>query len=80
MIGVSPTRPGLFAVIPPVEVAAAMLPLVSMATAPTVSHPGHLDCGTSSLQSLEEKKHDQINYEMKTRYRNYTSFKYHLKM
>uniref|UniRef100_A0A182JI27 Uncharacterized protein n=1 Tax=Anopheles atroparvus TaxID=41427 RepID=A0A182JI27_ANOAO len=36
MIGVSPTRPKRFPVTPPVEVAAAMFPYASMATAPTV--------------------------------------------
>ena len=37
MIGLSPTRPGYFAVIPPVDVANAVLPSPSIATAPTVS-------------------------------------------
>uniref|UniRef100_A0A182KIF1 Uncharacterized protein n=1 Tax=Anopheles christyi TaxID=43041 RepID=A0A182KIF1_9DIPT len=36
MIGVSPTRPTRFPVTPPVEVAAAMFPPASIATAPTV--------------------------------------------
>jgi hypothetical protein len=36
MTGVSPTRPGDFAVMPPVDVAAARLPFRSRATAPTV--------------------------------------------
>ena len=39
-MGASPTRPGNFPVLPPVDVAAAMFPLASMATAPTVSQPG----------------------------------------
>lgn len=37
--GESPTRPTRFPVIPPVDVAAAIRPLVSIATAPTVSWP-----------------------------------------
>ena len=36
IIGVSPTRPGILFVIPPVEVAAAIFPSLSNATAPTV--------------------------------------------
>src|ERR1044071_6652394 len=36
MIGLSPTRPGNLPVMPPVEVAAARLPCLSRATAPTV--------------------------------------------
>ena len=36
MIGLSPTRPAIFAAMPPVEVAAARLPWASRATAPTV--------------------------------------------
>ena len=36
MIGVSPTRPGSFSCMPPVEVAAARWPRASRATAPTV--------------------------------------------
>ena len=37
MMGESPTLPGSLAVMPPVDVAAAKLPLASIATAPTVS-------------------------------------------
>ena len=37
IIGLSPTLPGYFAVIPPVDVANAVLPSRSIATAPTVS-------------------------------------------
>ena len=39
MIGLSPTLPTILAVIPPVDVAHATLPCLSMATAPTVSWP-----------------------------------------
>lgn len=39
MIGLSPTLPGFLAVIPPVDVPNATLPIVSNATAPTVSWP-----------------------------------------
>lgn len=37
--GLSPTRPTLLPVMPPVDVAAAIRPLLSIATAPTVSCP-----------------------------------------
>ena len=37
MIGLSPTLPGYLAVMPPVDVAKAMFPFLSIATAPTVS-------------------------------------------
>lgn len=37
MIGLSPTLPGFLAVMPPVDVPNATLPIVSNATAPTVS-------------------------------------------
>jgi len=37
IIGLSPTRPNFFAVIPPVDVATATCPNASIATAPTVS-------------------------------------------
>lgn len=57
-MGLSPTRPGRLAVIPPVEVAAAVVPLLSSATAPTVSwpsvsHTADVD-GVASLQSEKE--------------------------
>ena len=39
MSGESPTLPTLLPVMPPVEVAAAILPFKSIATAPTVSWP-----------------------------------------
>ena len=39
IMGESPTLPGSLAVMPPVDVAAARLPLESIATAPTVSQP-----------------------------------------
>lgn len=58
-MGLSPTRPGRLAVIPPVEVAAAVEPLLSSATAPTVSwpsvsHTADVD-GVASLQSEKKK-------------------------
>lgn len=57
-MGLSPTRPGRLAVIPPVEVAAAVVPLLSSATAPTVSWPSvsHIADvdGVASLQSEKE--------------------------
>lgn len=57
-MGLSPTRPGRLAVIPPVEVAAAVEPLLSSATAPTVSwpsvsHTADVD-GVACLQSEKE--------------------------
>ncbi len=52
MSGESPILPGIFNVNPPVEVAAAVLPFPSSATAPTVSVSNRFGCDWSSCLSL----------------------------
>ena len=52
MRGESPTLPGSLPVIPPVEVAHAMLPEASMATAPTVSWSSEVDLNNNNKMIL----------------------------
>ena len=59
-MGASPTLPTRLAVIPPVDVAQAMFPWQSMATAPTVSHPLSLEHIKNSVTNYENRK--EINF------------------
>ena len=59
MIGESPTRPGSFPGVPPVDVATARLPLASIATAPTVSQPGDVSGAAlagSNIRKIKERR------------------------
>lgn len=59
-MGESPTLPGRLAVIPPVEVAKAVLPALSRATAPTVSQPLFISLNHTSVQ-IHLHSHEKYN-------------------